>query len=227
MTVYPRASSRLIPSRPSLSERASYRLAAGRGAVSGRREPRSARRSHAGALLARALRLSVGSPGPRQTHLALGGPSPRMSTRCGHFARLEPPCGCPSKGCRAVSRDPARPSTNLTRTCIFLRPSGARSRSGANRPRRPNGIGRWRNSRNSGPRWSSSVKVRFSEGGTTVLGERSMPGAQWFGAAVESWDPDGKPLIDDVGELVITQPMPSLPIFLWGDEDGLRLIDSY
>ena len=54
-----------------------------------------------------------------------------------------------------------------------------------------------------------------------------MPGAQWFGAAVESWDPDGKPLIDDVGELVITQPMPSLPIFLWGDEDGLRLIDSY
>jgi hypothetical protein len=78
--------------------------------------------------------------------------------------------------------------------------------------------------------WASLVeffKVRFSEGGTTVLGERSMPGAQWFGAAVESWDPDGKPLIDDVGELVITQPMPSLPIFLWGDEDGLRLIDSY
>ena len=65
--------------------------------------------------------------------------------------------------------------------------------------------------------WASLVeffKVRFSEGGTTVLGERSMPGAQWFGAAVESWDPDGKPLIDDVGELVITQPMPSLPIFL-------------
>jgi acetoacetyl-CoA synthetase len=44
---------------------------------------------------------------------------------------------------------------------------------------------------------------------------------------VESWDPAGNPLIDDVGELVITQPMPSMPIFLWGDQDGSRLIDAY
>jgi acetoacetyl-CoA synthetase len=51
--------------------------------------------------------------------------------------------------------------------------------------------------------------------------------ARALGAAVESWDPDGKPLIDDVGELVLTQPMPSMPIFLWGDEDGSRMIDSY
>ena len=51
--------------------------------------------------------------------------------------------------------------------------------------------------------------------------------ARALGAAVESWDPDGKSLIDDVGELVITQPMPSMPIFLWGDEDGSRLVDSY
>jgi acetoacetyl-CoA synthetase len=51
--------------------------------------------------------------------------------------------------------------------------------------------------------------------------------ARALGAAVESFDPDGKPLIDDVGELVITQPMPSMPIFLWGDEDGSRMIDSY
>jgi acetoacetyl-CoA synthetase len=51
--------------------------------------------------------------------------------------------------------------------------------------------------------------------------------ARALGAAVESWDPDGEPLIDAVGELVITQPMPSMPIFLWGDDDGSRLIDSY
>jgi acetoacetyl-CoA synthetase len=51
--------------------------------------------------------------------------------------------------------------------------------------------------------------------------------ARALGAAVESWDPDGKSLIDAVGELVITQPMPSMPIFLWGDDDGSRLIDSY
>jgi hypothetical protein len=41
------------------------------------------------------------------------------------FARLKPLCGCPSKGCPAVSRASRRPSKNLTRTCIVLRPSGA------------------------------------------------------------------------------------------------------
>jgi len=48
-----------------------------------------------------------------------------------------------------------------------------------------------------------------------------------LGAKVESWDEDGKPLIGEVGELVITEPMPSMPIFLWGDEDGARLRESY
>ena len=48
-----------------------------------------------------------------------------------------------------------------------------------------------------------------------------------LGAAVEAWDPDGKPLVGEVGELVITKPMPSMPIFFWGDEDGSRLRESY
>jgi acetoacetyl-CoA synthetase len=51
--------------------------------------------------------------------------------------------------------------------------------------------------------------------------------ARCLGAGVESWDPDGRPLIDDVGELVITQPMPTMPIFFWGDDDGSRLRESY
>ena len=51
--------------------------------------------------------------------------------------------------------------------------------------------------------------------------------ARSLGAAVAAWDPDGQPLIDEVGELVITEPMPSMPIFFWGDEDGERLRDSY
>jgi acetoacetyl-CoA synthetase len=51
--------------------------------------------------------------------------------------------------------------------------------------------------------------------------------ARCLGASVESWDPDGKPLIGEVGELVITEPMPSMPIFFWGDEDGERLRESY
>jgi len=51
--------------------------------------------------------------------------------------------------------------------------------------------------------------------------------ARALGAAVEAWDPDGRPLVDEVGELVITKPMPSMPIYLWGDEDGSRLRESY
>ncbi|HEY1567015.1 MAG TPA: acetoacetate--CoA ligase, partial [Solirubrobacteraceae bacterium] len=51
--------------------------------------------------------------------------------------------------------------------------------------------------------------------------------ARSLGAAVQSWDADGKPLIEEVGELVITEPMPSMPIFFWDDEDGERLRESY
>ncbi len=51
--------------------------------------------------------------------------------------------------------------------------------------------------------------------------------ARALGADVESWDPEGNALIDAVGELVIAQPMPTMPIFFWGDEDGSRLRESY
>ena len=48
-----------------------------------------------------------------------------------------------------------------------------------------------------------------------------------LGAAVDAYDAEGKPVRGEVGELVITQPMPSMPIELYGDEDGSRLHDSY
>jgi acetoacetyl-CoA synthetase len=51
--------------------------------------------------------------------------------------------------------------------------------------------------------------------------------ARSLGAAIAAWDPDGRPLVDEVGELVITQPMPSMPVFFWGDDDGSRLRESY
>jgi acetoacetyl-CoA synthetase len=51
--------------------------------------------------------------------------------------------------------------------------------------------------------------------------------ARCLGAAVESWDPEGNPLTGEVGELVITEPMPSMPLYLWGDEDGSRYRESY
>jgi acetoacetyl-CoA synthetase len=51
--------------------------------------------------------------------------------------------------------------------------------------------------------------------------------ARCLGAAVESWDPDGHPHIGEVGELVITEPMPSMPLYLWNDPDGSRYRESY
>jgi acetoacetyl-CoA synthetase len=51
--------------------------------------------------------------------------------------------------------------------------------------------------------------------------------ARALGAAIEAWDEDGNAVIDQVGELVVTKPMPSMPIFLWGDPDGSRYRASY
>src|SRR4051794_19150664 len=48
-----------------------------------------------------------------------------------------------------------------------------------------------------------------------------------LGAHVQAFNDDGQPVIDEVGELVITEPMPSMPIFFWGDEDGSRYRASY
>jgi len=48
-----------------------------------------------------------------------------------------------------------------------------------------------------------------------------------LGARVEAFDDAGQPVIDQVGELVCTEPMPSMPLFLWGDADGKRYRDSY
>jgi acetoacetyl-CoA synthetase len=48
-----------------------------------------------------------------------------------------------------------------------------------------------------------------------------------LGAAVEAYDDDGKPVIGQVGELVITVPMPSMPVGFWNDPDGARYRESY
>jgi acetoacetyl-CoA synthetase len=48
-----------------------------------------------------------------------------------------------------------------------------------------------------------------------------------LGAKVEAFDERGNSIVDEVGELVITEPMPSMPLFLWGDEDGSRYRASY
>ncbi|MCB5182953.1 acetoacetate--CoA ligase [Streptomyces antimicrobicus] len=44
---------------------------------------------------------------------------------------------------------------------------------------------------------------------------------------LQSWDPSGKPLTGEVGELVVTNPMPSMPVRFWNDPDGSRYRESY
>ncbi len=50
---------------------------------------------------------------------------------------------------------------------------------------------------------------------------------RFLGNAVRAFDEDGNELIGEVGELVCTEPLPSMPLFFWGDEDGSRLHGSY
>ncbi|OJY45479.1 acetoacetate--CoA ligase [Pseudonocardia sp. 73-21] len=57
-----------------------------------------------------------------------------------------------------------------------------------------------------------------------VVGEISGPA---LGVAAEAFDPDGKPVVGELGELVITAPMPSMPVGFWGDPDGTRYRDTY
>lgn len=65
-------------------------------------------------------------------------------------------------------------------------------------------------------------------GGTPEL--PTVPGemqARCLGADVQAWDEQGREVHDDVGELVCAQPMPSMPLYFWGDADGVRYRDSY
>jgi acetoacetyl-CoA synthetase len=48
-----------------------------------------------------------------------------------------------------------------------------------------------------------------------------------LGCAVEAWDEQGNSLTDELGELVLTQPLPSMPLYLWDDPSGERYRESY
>ena len=50
---------------------------------------------------------------------------------------------------------------------------------------------------------------------------------RYLGAAVEAYAPEGRPLVGEVGELVITQPMPSMPLGFFGDPDGASYKAAY
>jgi acetoacetyl-CoA synthetase len=67
----------------------------------------------------------------------------------------------------------------------------------------------------------------FVGGAVTLPVYRGELQARALGAAVEAWSEEGEPVVEEVGELVVTEPMPSMPLYLWGDEDGSRYRESY
>ncbi|USQ86338.1 acetoacetate--CoA ligase [Streptomyces phaeoluteigriseus] len=48
-----------------------------------------------------------------------------------------------------------------------------------------------------------------------------------LGVALAAYDAEGFPVVDQVGELVVTRPMPSMPLYFWNDPDGSRYRDAY
>ena len=81
--------------------------------------------------------------------------------------------------------------------------------------------------------WLDPISGGTDFAGAFVGGNRTLPvvkgemQCRCLGAAVEAWSEDGRPLIDEVGELVCTKPMPSMPLYFWGDEGNQRYLESY
>ena len=81
--------------------------------------------------------------------------------------------------------------------------------------------------------WWNNISGGTDFCGAFIGGHRELPQVpgemqcRMLGAAVEAWNAEGQPVTDEVGELVCTQPIPSMPLFLWGDTDGSRYLSSY
>lgn len=81
--------------------------------------------------------------------------------------------------------------------------------------------------------WLAPISGGTDLAGAFVLGHPGMPvkagemQCRALGNAVRAFDAHGNDLIDEVGELVCTEPLPSMPLYFWGDDDGSRLHDSY
>jgi len=81
--------------------------------------------------------------------------------------------------------------------------------------------------------WLAPISGGTDLAGAFVVGHPGMPvragemQCRALGNAVRAFDPSGGELVGEVGELVCTEPLPSMPLYFWGDDDGARLFDSY
>jgi acetoacetyl-CoA synthetase len=81
--------------------------------------------------------------------------------------------------------------------------------------------------------WLAPISGGTDFAGAFVCGTPMLPvragemQCRALGHKVEAWNDAGQPVIDEVGELVCTKPVPSMPLFFWGDEGNRRYKESY
>jgi acetoacetyl-CoA synthetase len=81
--------------------------------------------------------------------------------------------------------------------------------------------------------WLAPISGGTDLAGAFVCGNPMMPvragemQCRALGNAVRAFDEAGREVVGQVGELVCTEPLPSMPLFFWGDDDGTRLHESY
>ena len=81
--------------------------------------------------------------------------------------------------------------------------------------------------------WWCNISGGTDFAGAFIGGNRELPlvpgemQCRLLGCAVESWSEQGQPVMNEVGELVCTQPIPSMPLYFWGDAGNQRYLASY
>ena len=81
--------------------------------------------------------------------------------------------------------------------------------------------------------WWCNISGGTDFAGAFIGGNRELPQVpgemqcRMLGCSVEAWNDQGRPVIGEVGELVCTQPIPSMPREFWGDAGGARYLSSY
>ena len=81
--------------------------------------------------------------------------------------------------------------------------------------------------------WWCNISGGTDFAGAFLGGHRELPQepgvmqCRELGCAVEAWNEAGEPVLGEVGELVCTQPIPSMPLYFWGDQNNARYLSSY
>ena len=81
--------------------------------------------------------------------------------------------------------------------------------------------------------WWCNISGGTDFAGAFIGGNRELPlvpgemQCRLLGCAVEAWNEQGEPVIGEVGELICKRPIPSMPLYFWGDEGHKRYLSSY